>query len=45
LLQNYNNKSANISYYMVTGPNSDSYTMTMLDKCNILAMKPHILAY
>ena len=33
---------ANIPYHMVTGPNSNSYTRTMLDKCNILAMKPAV---
>ena len=33
---------AKISYHMITGPNSNSYTRTMLDKCNILAMKPAI---
>ena len=27
---------------MITGPNSNSYTRTMLDKCNILAIKPVI---
>ena len=31
---------AKIPYHMVTGPNSNSYTRTILDKCNILAMKP-----
>jgi hypothetical protein len=33
---------ANIPYHMVTGPNSNSYTRTILDKCNILAMKPAV---
>jgi hypothetical protein len=33
---------AKIPYHMVTGPNSNSYTRTMLDKCNILAMKPAV---
>ena len=31
---------AKIPYHIVTGPNSNSYARTMLDKCNILAMKP-----
>ncbi|MGB7676859.1 MAG: hypothetical protein WBL54_10085 [Nitrososphaeraceae archaeon] len=33
---------AKIPYHMVTGPNSNSYTRTMLDKCNILAMRPAV---
>ena len=33
---------AKIPYHMITGPNSNSYTRTMLDKCNILAIKPAI---
>jgi hypothetical protein len=33
---------AKIPYHMVTGPNSNSYTRTILDKCNILAMKPAV---
>ena len=33
---------AKIPYPMITGPNSNSYTRTMLDKCNILAMKPAV---
>jgi hypothetical protein len=33
---------AKIPYHMVTGPNSNSYTRTLLDKCNILAMKPAV---
>ena len=33
---------AKIPYHMVRGPNSNSYTRTMLDKCNILAMKPAV---
>jgi hypothetical protein len=33
---------AKIPYHMVTGPNSNSYTRTILDKCNILAMKPTV---
>jgi hypothetical protein len=33
---------AKIPYHMVTGPNSNSYTRTILDKCNILALKPAV---
>ena len=33
---------AKIPYHMITGPNSNSYTRTMLDKCNILVMKPAV---
>jgi len=33
---------AKIPYHMVTGPNSNSYTRTILDKCNILAIKPAV---
>jgi hypothetical protein len=33
---------AKIPYHLVTGPNSNSYTRTMLDKCGILAMKPAV---
>ena len=33
---------AKIPYHMITGPNSNSYTRTLLDKCNILAMKPAV---
>ena len=33
---------AKIPYHMVTGPNSNSYTRTMLDRCDILAMKPAV---
>jgi hypothetical protein len=33
---------AKIPYHMLTGTNSNSYTRTILDKCNILAMKPAV---
>ena len=33
---------AKIPYHMVTGTNSNSYARTILDKCNILAMKPTV---
>lgn len=33
---------AKIPYHLVTGPNSNSYTRTMLDRCDILAMKPAV---
>ena len=33
---------AKIPYHLVTGPNSNSYTRTMLDKCGVLAMKPAV---
>ena len=33
---------AKIPYHMVTGPNSNSYTRTMLDRCDIIAMKPAV---
>ncbi|WP_148699424.1 hypothetical protein [Candidatus Nitrososphaera evergladensis] len=32
--------SANIPYYMTTGPNSNSYVRTMLERCRIPAIKP-----
>jgi hypothetical protein len=31
---------AKIPYHLVAGPNSNSYTRTMLDRCDIPAMKP-----
>ena len=33
---------AKIPYHLVTGPNSNSYARTMLDRCDIPAMKPAI---
>ncbi len=33
---------AKIPYHLVTGPNSNSYTRTMLDKCDVPAMKPAV---
>jgi hypothetical protein len=31
---------AKIPYHLVTGPNSNSYARTMLDKCNVVYLKP-----
>jgi hypothetical protein len=33
---------AKIPYHLVTGPNSNSYTRTMLDRCDIPALKPAV---
>jgi hypothetical protein len=33
---------AKIPYHLVTGPNSNSYTRTMLDRCDVPAMKPAV---
>ncbi len=34
--------NAKVPYHLVTGPNSNSYTRTMLDSCHVPAIKPAV---